>query len=87
MVIFLYNLYIFVGIHLFGRQYLNHVASKSWYTVLLAKLQKSLLCNMFFVFFFRQKTELLALSAYVGALVSIRRGYTSIVPPLFNNAR
>ena len=31
--------------------------------------------------------ELLALNAYIGALVAIRRGYNSVVPALFSNAR
>ncbi|XP_053398741.1 WD repeat-containing protein 17-like [Mercenaria mercenaria] len=35
----------------------------------------------------RKRGELLAVSAYIGALVAIRRGYYSIVHPLFQHAR
>ena len=35
----------------------------------------------------RQRQELLALSAYVGALLAIRRKYDPIVHPLFKHAR
>lgn len=36
---------------------------------------------------YRQRQELLALSAYVGALLAIRRKYDPIVHPLFKHAR
>ena len=40
-----------------------------------------------FHFVFSQRFELLALSAYVGALMAIRRGYLSIVSYLLEHAR
>ena len=37
--------------------------------------------------FFRQKHELLVVSAYIGALLAIQRKYLPIVTLLFNHAR
>ena len=39
------------------------------------------------LFICRQRQELLALSAYLGALLAIRRKYTPIIHPLFKHAR
>ena len=39
------------------------------------------------LFIHRQRQELLALSAYLGALLAIRRKYTPIIHPLFKHAR
>lgn len=39
------------------------------------------------LFIRRQRQELLALSAYLGALLAIRRKYTPIIHPLFKHAR